>query len=176
MIVVSDTGPLISLMKAGQLELLQKLYQEILIPEAVYQELTSNRRYENETAVIQGCDYIRTVPVRDRRVVELLQKLSGLDLGESQAIACAGEHKADILLMEEAAGRRVAKSLGIHVRGSLGILLLGFDRKLLTAEDVEQATARMRSANRRISGQLYQYVLDYIRKPVESSYGLPLPE
>ena len=176
MIVVSDTGPLISLMKAGQLELLQKLYQEILIPEAVYQELTSNRRYENETAVIQCCDYIRTVPVRDRRVVELLQKLSGLDLGESQAIACAGEHKADILLMEEAAGRRAAKSLGIHVRGSLGILLLGFDRKLLTAEDVEQATARMRSANRRISGQLYQYVLDYIRKPVESSYGLPLPE
>lgn len=80
MIVVSDTGPLISLMKDGQLE--------------------------------------------------LLQKLPGLDLGESEAIAYADEHRADILLMEEAAGRRVAKSLGIHVRGSLGILLLGFDRKL----------------------------------------------
>ena len=49
MIVVSDTGPLISLMKAGQLMLLQRLYQEILIPEAVYQELTSNWRYESES-------------------------------------------------------------------------------------------------------------------------------
>ena len=52
MIVVSDTGPLISLMKAGRLSLLHSLYQEILIPEAVYQELISNRRYENEAAVI----------------------------------------------------------------------------------------------------------------------------
>ena len=35
MIVISDTGPLISLMKAGQLKLLRSLYQEVLIPEAV---------------------------------------------------------------------------------------------------------------------------------------------
>ena len=42
MIVVSDSGPLISLMKAGQLNLLHNLYDEILIPEAVYSELTGS--------------------------------------------------------------------------------------------------------------------------------------
>ncbi|MBP3476671.1 MAG: hypothetical protein J6K48_10175 [Lachnospiraceae bacterium] len=39
MIVVSDTTPVIALLKAGQLDLLQKLYHTVIIPEAVYQEL-----------------------------------------------------------------------------------------------------------------------------------------
>ncbi len=48
MIVVSDSGPLISLMKGGQLEVLHSLYGEVLIPEAVFSELTTNSRYEDE--------------------------------------------------------------------------------------------------------------------------------
>ncbi len=43
MIVVSDTTPIISLMKAGRLELLHKLFGTVYIPEAVYQELTENK-------------------------------------------------------------------------------------------------------------------------------------
>ena len=42
MIVVSDASPLISLAMTGHLELLKHLYQQVLIPEAVYQELTGN--------------------------------------------------------------------------------------------------------------------------------------
>ena len=166
MIVVSDSGPLISLMKAGQLDLLRKLYHEILIPEAVYQELTSNKKYADEAAEINRSSFIRIVSVQERKAVEILRSVSGLDLGESEAIvyAYADESRADILLMEEAAGRRIAKSLGIRVRGSIGILLHGFDRKLLTAEDVEEATAKMRAAKRRISEQLYQYAQNYVRK------------
>ena len=43
MIVVSDTTPIISLMKAGQLELLQKLFEVVCIPDAVYRELIETR-------------------------------------------------------------------------------------------------------------------------------------
>ena len=166
MIVVSDSGPLISLMTAGQLDLLRRLYHEILIPEAVYRELTSNDRFADEAEIIRASPFIRTVPVGARKAVDVLRQLSGLDLGESEAIiyAYADEHKADILLMEEAAGRRVAKSLGIRVRGSIGVLLLGYDRKLLTAEDVAQAIASMSSASRRISEPLYRYAIDYVRR------------
>lgn len=45
MIVVSDSGPLISLIKAAKLDLLRELYGEVRIPEAVYAELTGNARY-----------------------------------------------------------------------------------------------------------------------------------
>lgn len=171
MIVVSDSGPLISLMKAEQLDLLQKLYQEILIPQAVYQKLTSNDRYADEAVEISRSSFIRVVSVRERKAVEILRTVSGLDLGESEAIvyAYADETRADILLMEEEAGRRVAKSLGIRVRGSIGILLHGFDRGILTADDVEQALAKMRIAKRRIAENLYQYACDYVRKPHPAS-------
>ena len=42
MIIVSDTTPIISLIKINRLDLLQKLFGETLIPEAVYRELTTN--------------------------------------------------------------------------------------------------------------------------------------
>ncbi len=54
MIVVSDTTPIISLLKADCLELLQRLYGKVLIPMAVYKELTENPSYEKE-AEITSC-------------------------------------------------------------------------------------------------------------------------
>ena len=45
MIVVSDTTPIISLMKAGKLELLHKLFGVVYIPEAVYRELTDTKHF-----------------------------------------------------------------------------------------------------------------------------------
>ena len=45
MIVVPDTTPLISLLKINHLNLLEKLYDSVLIPKAVFSELTSNKIY-----------------------------------------------------------------------------------------------------------------------------------
>lgn len=53
MIVVSDTTPLISFMKIGQLDLIQRLFGEIQIPEAVFEELVSNNRFPEESRQIR---------------------------------------------------------------------------------------------------------------------------
>ena len=53
MIVVSDSTPLITLMKAARIDLLHDLFGEIVIPEAVYQELTVNSKFPNEAKTIQ---------------------------------------------------------------------------------------------------------------------------
>lgn len=164
MIVVSDTTPLISLMKAAKLSVLEDLYNEILIPDAVYSELTTNSKYADEAEEIKQCSFIRVVSVRERKAVEVLQKVSGLDLGESEAIIYADDNKSDILLMDEDAGRRVAKAMGIRVRGTIGVLLLAYDKGILTANDVDDATERLRAAKRRISEELFQYAHDYVRK------------
>ncbi len=52
MIVVSDTTPIIPLMKIGQLNLIEKLFGEIKIPKAVYTELISNPRFKEEAKQI----------------------------------------------------------------------------------------------------------------------------
>ena len=53
MIVVSDTTPILSLLKAGRLELLKNLYQTVVIPKAVYNELTGNMDYRDEREEIE---------------------------------------------------------------------------------------------------------------------------
>ena len=58
MIVVSDTTPIISLMKAGQLELLQKLFGVVYIPEAVYRELTENEAFSEEAKLVRELSLI----------------------------------------------------------------------------------------------------------------------
>ncbi len=61
MLVVSDTTPIISLMKDNKLGILKELFKEIVIPEAVYNELTSNQSFPEGTAIISACDFIKTV-------------------------------------------------------------------------------------------------------------------
>lgn len=58
MIIISDTTPIISLLKADQLDLLEKLFHEVVIPKAVYSELISNIKFQDEAQVIKNCPYI----------------------------------------------------------------------------------------------------------------------
>lgn len=77
MIVVSDTTPIISLLKAGQLELLQKLYKIILMPQAVYRELTENPVYVNEADIIKNADFLLAVTVKNIKSVNVLRAVGG---------------------------------------------------------------------------------------------------
>ena len=86
MIVVSDTTPLISLLKVGHLDLLDKYFGEVQIPQAVFDELTSNKRFALEAEEIKNCPYIRVVQIEDDKSVDIIRRVTGLDLGESEAI------------------------------------------------------------------------------------------
>ncbi len=59
MLVVSDTTLIISLIKIDQLSLLSKMFGEILIPEAVYRELTENQAFTNESKIIKESDFFK---------------------------------------------------------------------------------------------------------------------
>ena len=164
MIIVSDTSPLISLMKASLLDVLQRLFDTIIIPEAVFSELTTNPDYQDEAEQIKAAPFITVVSVKEHKAVDVLRRATGLDLGESEAIVYADENSADVLLMDEAVGRRVAKSMGLRILGSIGILLAAYDERILTAEDVDAAVDTLKSANRRISEELVTYARAYVRK------------
>lgn len=88
MIVVSDTTPLISLMKIGRLDLVNHLFGEVQIPSAVYEELVSNARFPDESRQIRKCPFIKRVEVTDTQSVKLLRRSAGLDAGESESGEC----------------------------------------------------------------------------------------
>ncbi|MCM1173054.1 MAG: DUF3368 domain-containing protein [Clostridium sp.] len=164
MIIISDTTPLISLLKIGRLELLHHLFGEIQIPYAVYRELTSNDKFKREAIEILQSEYIQKVDVEDKKSVALLRRATGLDEGESEAIILSDEMKADILLMDELKGRQVAKQMGLRIMGTVGILMTAFEEKLLSADEIKQCINVMKNNGRHISEQLYEQLMDKINE------------
>lgn len=156
MIVVSDTTPIISLMKAGQLELLQKLFGIVYIPETVYRELTDNEAFSEEVRMVQECEFLYVQKVDNGKSVTILQNFTGLDAKESEAIILADEMNSDVLLMDEHKGRQVAKKLGITITGTIGILTQAFDEGMLTKEEVERCIELLKESGIRVSEKLYQ--------------------
>ncbi|MBI4658598.1 MAG: DUF3368 domain-containing protein [Verrucomicrobia bacterium] len=113
MIVVSDTTAITALLQIGRVELLATLYGEVLIPEAVRNELLQAHHNTPE--------FLRVEKVLD--IAEVQRLRSELDVGEAEAIVLSKEKAADLLLIDEAEGRRVALREGLSIIGLLGVLV-----------------------------------------------------
>ena len=162
MIVISDTTPIISLLKANRLELLQKLYGNVLIPEAVYRELTANPVYSKEARTVKSLDFLKMVPVENVKSVNVLRSVTGLDAGESEALIMYDDQKADLLLMNEHKGRSVAKQLNVRYIGTAGILMLAYDKGLIQSSDVKTCLDMMLANGIRLDKKLYNIVLTHV--------------
>ena len=162
MIVVSDTTPLISLLKIERIDLLEKLFGRVLIPQAVFDELVVDGRFKNEAEVIQNKKFIQIKNVNNQESVSILKRATGLDQGESEAIVLSDEVKADLLLMDEAKGRAVSSDMGLSIMGTIGILMAAYKEHELTADEVKECVAGLQRANRHIGQRHYQLLLDML--------------
>ena len=158
MLIVSDTTPLISLMKVSRLGLLEALYGEVLIPRAVFRELMTNASFPDEAEQIKRSSFIKVVDVNNTAVLDI-----GLGPGETEAISYAREVQADYLLMDEAKGRKVAKSLGLNVTGTIGILLTAFQWRMMTKEEVEASLEKLKEL--KIMGKK---IVEYAKSVIET--------
>lgn len=169
MIVVADTTPIITLMKLHRLDLLEKLFGTVVVPNAVYEELISNSKYIAEVQVIVKCPFLKRLEVFDRQSIKILREVVGLDAGESEAIALAEEKNADLLIIDERKGRRVAKQMELNITGTIGILLQAFDCKILTREEIFSCSEKLSDSSIRISDSLFELILDHVNAPSSAS-------
>jgi len=163
MIVIADTTPVISLLKINRLDLLEKAFGEVLIPDAVYAELTADERFMDEAEMVKRAPYIKSVPVSNPEAVRILRMATGLDQGESEAIVLTDERKADILLMDEAKGRAISGKMGITVMGTIGILISAYEDNLITSEEVRKCIDDLQRSGRHIGERYYQMLLDRLQ-------------
>ena len=163
MIVVSDTTPLISLLKIKRIGLLEKLFGEVVIPQAVFTELTVDIRFAEEAEVIKNEKFISVKEVSNMASVNILKRATGLDQGESEAIILSDEIQADILLMDEAKGRKISDQMGIHIMGTIGILMVAYEDDILTADEVKKCIDGLQNAGRHIGHKHYQMLLDLLK-------------
>ena len=120
MIVISDTSAISSLFNINKLELLHQLFDKIVIPHAVYQELLALEDAEIDITLIKKANWLKVQKSTDRLLVEELSQ--ALDIGESEAIALAYEIEADLLVIDEKRGREKAKAFGIKTVGLIGVV------------------------------------------------------
>lgn len=162
MTIISDTTPIISLIKINRLDLLEKLFEEVLIPEAVYRELTTNALFENEAKIVKTSSFLKTSSVQNRKSLQLLQAVSGLDDGESEAIILADELKSDVLIMDERKGRKVAEKLGIKITGTVGVLLQSYSENMISSDEIKTYLDQLKNSNIRLSESLIQKTLEML--------------
>jgi hypothetical protein len=117
--IIADSGPLISLAIIDQLDLLRQLYQRVLVPPAVWHEVTvKGRGMPGAYAVTQ----LTWLEIR-KPEPQVLQPLSILvDPGEAEAIALAQTVECSVVLLDDSQARRVAERFNIPRIGTLGIL------------------------------------------------------
>src|SRR5690348_1227351 len=99
MSVVSNSSPLIALATIDSLDLLQALYGEIHIPEEVFTEVVIRGAGRPGASEVAGAGWIVRHAVVNRLVVAQLLE-SGIDAGESEAIALATEVSARLLILD----------------------------------------------------------------------------
>ena len=90
-----------------------------------------NTNYQSEAEAVLNADFIKDKNITDRSAVNVLMKVNMLDRGERETIILADELRAEVLLIDERKGRKIAKQLGINLSGTLGVLMKAFDKKLL---------------------------------------------
>lgn len=162
MIVVSDTTPLITLLKVQHLDLLEKYFGEVQIPIAVFNELICDSRFMDEAEQIRNCPFIKVAEAVNNKSVDLLRRATGLDLGESEAIILTDELHADLLLMDEARGRDVAEQMGLRIMGTIGLLMASYQSGIISADDIKKSIEIIRSSGRHIGEKYLRMLLDKI--------------
>lgn len=148
--VVADTSPVSYLVRIGEIDLLKKLYGQIILPSEVLQELLA----EDGPMVVR--DWARSLPawVRVQSPERpLTLALPQLHRGESQAIALTEELRAALLLMDDRVGVQVALERGLTLTGTLGVLVEGAQAGLLP---IGAALRKLQETNFRATPELYR--------------------
>jgi uncharacterized protein len=129
-VVIADAGPLIAFARLGQLGLLTQVFAQVLVTEEVFAECTYRP------------DFPETQPIREAAQNQLLQRCTAppvhfelalhVDAGEASAIAAAADWGCGVL-MDDKAGRRMARNFGVPSIGTVGVLVLARQQNRLAS-------------------------------------------
>ncbi len=125
---IVNASPLIFLSKAGLIHLLRGVSPQVMVPEPVAMEI-GRRGVDDVTAkALAHAPWLISVPVTT--IPPLIQSWD-LGAGESAVIAYAYKNPGMIAIIDDGAGRRCAEALGVPLSGTLGLVLLAKQRKLI---------------------------------------------
>lgn len=144
-VTVSNSSPLIVFSRINRLELVHKTFKRIIIPPAVREEVFESKPMP---------PWIIVQPVH-----KINPRLTGirLGLGETEAIELSIQVNASRVLLDDLAARKIARSLGVRIIGSVGLLLLAKRNGLIS--EVRPLLKAMTEADFHVSERLLSSIL-----------------
>ena len=153
--VVCDSTVLIGLAKIGNLELLEKIFGEIFVPNAVFVEVVERGKGRAGAREVQDARWIRKRTVKDNRTVEML--VAEMGRGEAEVLVLGKELNADWLILDDERARNSAQSAEFHIIGLGGIFLLAKQSGFIPA--VKPLLDQLESKNFRLGIRVRKEIL-----------------
>lgn len=146
---VVNASPLITLGKISGISLLERMCSDLIVPEGVVWELDKGSADDPANVWIhrEGASFVR-------RLEEVPPLVLSWDLGkgETEVISWAYINPGYEVILDDRAARNCASSLGIRVRGTIGIILLAKKERVLP--QVKPLLSRLSESGFRISSEL----------------------
>ena len=155
--VVVNSTPLIILCGVGKLNILKELYGEIIIPPAVFREVTAKK--DSACSQIQSAGaWICVEPIKDQAEKKMYK--AKLHDGEVEVMILAQEQNADLVILDDNAAKKTAKYLGLTVTGTLGVLIKAKRQGIIT--EVRPIVSEMRQKGFYVSKVVERMVLEQV--------------
>ncbi len=124
-LIIADSGPIFSLALIDKLDILTSLFSEVRIANAVWEEITLNKKISYFTKVY---DFFisRTVKIKGFNELTFI-----MDYGESESLILYKELEADYLLIDDKKARLIAENFEMKCIGVIGILVIAKNRNLI---------------------------------------------
>jgi predicted nucleic acid-binding protein len=151
--VVVNASPLITLFRSGQAGLLPQLFQKIIVPGAVWTEVTGGERDDPAAREL----IVQPWPIREIVMTSPRVAVWNLGDGETSVLSYALENPACRAVVDDAEARRCARTLGIRMLGTGGVLILAKQRGLIVS--VAEGLNRLRQAGLWLSDDVAQLLL-----------------
>ena len=151
-IVIADSGPIFSLAIIDKLDVLTKLFDEIKIPQAVWEEITRDKStviykqifsfFQNKVCKIRGFNDLSFI----------------MDYGESESLILLRELNADFLLIDDKKARKIAENFKIKCIGTIGLLSIALDKGFI--DELRPLFIKLLKNKRFYSLEILNHILD----------------
>lgn len=154
---VANASPLIYLSRGNLLDLLRLVGEETVVPSAVAEEIRRHCETDVTARAIRESSWIRVVS--DPPIPAAIQAWD-LGRGESSVLAWAQAHPGCEAIVDDLSARRCAATLGLPVRGTLGLVLVAKRRGRIP--DARPVIDALRAAGMYLSDSVIDRALSMI--------------
>jgi hypothetical protein len=162
MIAISNAGPLIHLAQIGCLEWLTDLFEKVIIPIEVYNETVLEGKKNNCADAILIEKMIKNGFIEvygEESKIERVFQSEFLHEGELSTINLALSLGEEIILLDDEEARISARKLKLKVKGTLGILLDIYTKKIISKDKAIKSLRRINEVMY-LSGDVFNYILE----------------